>query len=82
VARRAEDAQIIGVIEGLEEADFLLSLRYRNMSGDEFEDPIGEILTHVFNHQTHHRGQAHDLLSQTEVPPPSIDLIYFMRENS
>jgi uncharacterized damage-inducible protein DinB len=82
VARRAEDAHIIGVIEGLEEADFLLSLRYRNMAGEEHEDPIGEILSHVFNHQTHHRGQAHDLLSQTEVAPPSIDLIYFMRESS
>ena len=30
-------------------------------------------------HQTHHRGQVHDQLSQTSLDPPSLDLIYFMR---
>ena len=33
--------------------------------------------THLFNHQTHHRGQVHDQMSQTSTAPPSIDLIYF-----
>jgi uncharacterized damage-inducible protein DinB len=35
----------------------------------------------MFNHQTHHRGQVHDQLSQTTVPPPPLDLIYYLREN-
>jgi len=29
---------------------------------------------HFFNHQTHHRGQVHVMLSQTDVKPPSLDL--------
>ncbi len=29
---------------------------------------------HLFNHQTHHRGQVHVMLSQTAVAPPSLDL--------
>jgi uncharacterized damage-inducible protein DinB len=41
---------------------------------------LHELLTRLFNHQTHHRGQAHDLLSQTAVAPPSLDLIQFLRE--
>ncbi len=81
VARRAEDARIVTLVEGLEETDFAQPPRYRNMSGTECEDPLGTLLSHVFNHQTHHRGQAHDLLSQTEAVPPSLDPIYFMRES-
>jgi uncharacterized damage-inducible protein DinB len=30
--------------------------------------------SHLFNHQTHHRGQVHTMLSQTTVAPPSLDL--------
>ena len=32
------------------------------------------LLTHVFNHQTHHRGQAHDLITQAGVRPEATDL--------
>jgi uncharacterized damage-inducible protein DinB len=34
------------------------------------------VLGHLFNHQTHHRGQIHGLLSDTRVAPPSLDLLY------
>ena len=30
--------------------------------------------THFFNHQTHHRGQVHVMLSQAGLPPPPLDL--------
>jgi uncharacterized damage-inducible protein DinB len=36
------------------------------------------MLTHVFNHQTHHRGQAHTLLSQFSREAPVIDFVYFL----
>ena len=32
------------------------------------------LMVHFFNHQTHHRGQVHVMLSQTEVKPPSLDM--------
>jgi uncharacterized damage-inducible protein DinB len=38
------------------------------------EDSAAVLLAHLFNHQTHHRGQVHDLLMRTNVPPPSLDL--------
>jgi len=40
------------------------TLRYRNMAGDRFEAPVWHAAAHVFNHQTHHRGQVTTLLSQ------------------
>jgi uncharacterized damage-inducible protein DinB len=41
-------------------------------------DPVWIVLTHVFAHAVHHRGQIHDLLAQTEVKPPQIDE-FFLR---
>lgn len=32
------------------------------------------LLTHLFNHQAHHRGQAHDLITQAGVRPAATDL--------
>jgi uncharacterized damage-inducible protein DinB len=39
------------------------------------------VLAHMFNHQTHHRGQAHGLLSQTAIAPPPLDLAIYLRAN-
>lgn len=36
-------------------------------------DRRDDILSHVFQHQTHHRGQVHCMLSATTVPPPQLD---------
>ena len=36
-------------------------------------DRVGHVLAHLFNHQTHHRGQAHAMLSGSEVAPPQLD---------
>ncbi len=80
VAREAEDARILRYVEGLDAAALGEALAYRNMAGEEWRQPLDQLLTHFFNHQTHHRGQAHDQLSQTGVAPPELDFIYFMRE--
>jgi len=36
-------------------------------------DRVGHVLAHLFNHQTHHRGQAHAMLSSTSIEPPQLD---------
>jgi uncharacterized damage-inducible protein DinB len=60
--------------------DLTREFRYRTMAGAETVSVIGWAFTHMFNHQTHHRGQVHDMLSATPVEPPELDLIYFLRE--
>ncbi len=82
VAREAEDARIVGFIDGLKEDEFAEVVVYRTMAGEPYRNRLAEILAHLFNHQTHHRGQVHDLLSQTEVPPPPLDYIIFLREGA
>ena len=37
------------------------------------QDRRDDILSHVFQHQTHHRGQVHGMLSATSVKPPQLD---------
>lgn len=32
-----------------------------------------DVLSHLFQHQTHHRGQAHAMLAGTSIKPPQID---------
>jgi uncharacterized damage-inducible protein DinB len=80
-AREAEDARILAFTEN-SAADRLASdLAYRNMAGEAKRTPFLWALAHFFNHQTHHRGQAHAMLSGTRVAPPPIDLLYFLPED-
>ena len=40
---------------------------------------LAPALDHFFNHQTHHRGQAHTILTVLGRPSVPLDLIYFQR---
>lgn len=53
-------------------------LRYTNTKGQEFEFPLSLLLGHVFNHATHHRGQASTALTQAGLEAPVMDLPYFL----
>ena len=47
---------------------------YSTAAGREITRPVGYLVTHFFNHQTHHRGQVHCLLTQLGVKPGDTDL--------
>lgn len=79
-AREAEDERIIRMVEAADEARLASTLSYRTMAGAPFEQPLTLVLTHVFNHQTHHRGQAHTLLTQSGCDAPPLDYLFFVRE--
>ena len=76
-AREAEDKRLGAFVAALDDAYFSGTLRYRSVLGDQFETPLAVVFAHIFNHHAHHRGQVHDLLSQTAVPPPVLDLHRF-----
>ena len=50
------------------------SITYTNSKGQQYRDEVAVAVGHMFNHQTHHRGQVHVMLSQTAIAPPSLDL--------
>ena len=73
-ARIEQDARIEDFFAALDPAFLARSLSYTNSKGKDCIDPAPVAFAHFFNHQTHHRGQIHVMLSQTPVPPPSLDL--------
>ena len=79
-ARETEDRRIVAWIDGLGEARLAGVIRYRRVSTpDEFTQPLMPALDHWFNHQTHHRGQAHMVLTSLGKQAPELDLLYFQR---
>jgi uncharacterized damage-inducible protein DinB len=80
-AREREDERIVGYIDGLSGADLAGRIRYRTITNPaEIEQPLAPALVHFFNHQTHHRGQVHCLLTGFGLEAPSLDLIMFQRQ--
>lgn len=63
--------------------DLTRTIRYRTVVNPQtIEQALAPALDHFFNHQTHHRGQAHALLSALlgNDQTPSFDLIIYQRE--
>ncbi|MBK9255658.1 MAG: DinB family protein [Saprospiraceae bacterium] len=55
---------------------------YKRINGEAFTQPVYEILSHVFNHSTYHRGQLVTLLRQVGfVDVLSTDLLLYYRIN-
>ncbi|HLJ49674.1 MAG TPA: DinB family protein [Bryobacteraceae bacterium] len=54
-------------------------LTYRDLKGNVHEEPIWQIVTHVVNHGTHHRGQVSGMLRAMGHAPPVLDLIAYYR---
>ena len=80
-ARQAEDTRIITFVDGLDAAALERSFTYRRMSSPEtYSGTLGPALDHLFNHQTHHRGQAHAVLTGLGAEAPALDLARFYAE--
>src|SRR5271168_3836618 len=57
------------------DTDFLQrQLSYTNNQGKDYVETAPVAVLHFFNHQTHHRGQVHVMISQTNIKPPSLDM--------
>lgn len=67
-AREEVDSAIITWLsEEVMEGDFCQTLEYANTKDIKSERNFAELVSHLFNHQTHHRGQASNLLYQEGV---------------
>lgn len=80
-ARQQEDRRIIGYVDGLSDAQLEELWEYRTLNGVVQKQRRRETLAHLFNHQTHHRGQAHAILTILGVrEPDGLDLLLMQRE--
>lgn len=71
-----------GFVAGLSDADLVRPLPYRTRKGEAHVNTYGEMLRHVVNHTTHHRGQLVTMLRQLGRPGVDTDLIVFYWERA
>ncbi len=82
-ARIAMDERIINYIDDLNEATLAADFSYQTIVNPEnITQPLYPALAQFFNHQTHHRGQVHALLTRLTGKAPSLDLLYYLREQT
>lgn len=80
-AKLAEiDAERDRLLAALDEEDLAAPLSYRTMDGTPYRDRLGDLLVHVVNHSTYHRGQLTTLLRQVGATPPATDFVVFVRD--
>jgi uncharacterized damage-inducible protein DinB len=56
------------------------SCSYKDLKGKAHKTPVGDILVHVMNHGTYHRGQIATCLRERGVDPARTDYIVYSRE--
>jgi uncharacterized damage-inducible protein DinB len=71
-AQRAVDDRLITVCDALTPASLETDVRINRGARVQVERR-DRLLLHLFQHQIHHRGQAHAMLSATDVKPPQLD---------
>lgn len=82
-ARRAEDERLVSFVENVTDAQLEAAVEYRMFNGSTQQQKLREVLAHLFNHQTHHRGQAHVILTALGVKEPeSLDVLWMLRERT
>src|SRR5262245_15719207 len=65
---------------GLTDERALEPLSYADLKGGARKEPLWQIVFHVVNHGTHHRGQVSGFLRSMGRVPPGLDLIIYYRE--
>jgi len=78
--RRSLDEIILNWVMQLTSEHLSDELRYTNTRGEVSSRNLGLLVSHFFNHQTHHRGQATTLLSQLGLDPGVTDLLMLIPE--
>jgi len=78
-AQHAVDQRLLKACRDLTDAQLELPVAVLRRSGVEYESAT-RLLAHLFEHQIHHRGQAHAMLAGTEIPPPPLDEFFCANE--
>ena len=65
--------------DGITEESAMATLTYKDLRGNEWTQPLWQIVLHVVNHATHHRGQVAGFLRTMGKTPPKLDLAHFDR---
>lgn len=74
-ARNQIDALFLAFTAELDDQQLQQLLSYKNMKGEPMQKKLSSVVQHVFNHQTHHRGQLTTVFSQMGLDVGVTDLL-------
>jgi uncharacterized damage-inducible protein DinB len=78
-AQAAVDRRFIAICQSVDQAGLERPVAILRRKG-RVEEVLHRLLAHVFEHQVHHRGQAHAMLAGTHVAPPQLDEFFCANE--
>jgi uncharacterized damage-inducible protein DinB len=78
-AQRDADRRLVAACVSLTDAELDLPIPVMRRAGIQSESTT-RLLAHLFQHQIHHRGQAHAMLAGTKVKPPPLDEFFCANE--
>ena len=67
------DRELLEYCSNQDASSLATCVSYSGSTGQNYTETVARVLSHLFAHQIHHRGQVHDMLSQTSVAPPQLD---------
>lgn len=76
------DAEFQSFVASLNDERLNAEVEYLSMDGKPFHNLAHELLRHLVNHSTYHRGQITTLIRQLGGEPAGSDLLYFYREKN
>ena len=74
------DRRLIAFCDRLDAPDLARVVAIDRDDGIDYRETVSAILSHLFVHQVHHRGQVHAMLAGTPVPPPQLDEFFLAQD--
>jgi uncharacterized damage-inducible protein DinB len=65
--------------DSLDEAGLARAVPYKGGGDRTYENAVWQVVMHVVNHATLHRGQVVGMIRQLGLKPPGTDLIFYLR---
>jgi uncharacterized damage-inducible protein DinB len=79
VCWREHETEQAAFVDQLTESMLAQPLSYRNTRGESFQAPLEQLVRHVVNHSSYHRGQVTTMLRQLGCTAASSDLVLYHR---
>lgn len=78
---RSTSGKLQALADGYDKKGLNRKITYMTLKSGEYTTPVYQMLSHVFNHSTYHRGQLTTMLRQVDITQfPIMDFTYFCRE--
>ena len=74
------ELELLEFIESLDEKRLTQEVTYTNTRGETYTYPLGRLMLHLANHNTHHRGELAAMFALLNIAHPEDDLLFYLHE--